>query len=206
MRNPTARDSQSTPLLDDHVPLPQFNITGSTLPNRVISPVLPDSNQRSTEFTLGPKPTDERPPVPSRPPHEPFCPLSTSHSELILGEGERPGGLEVRPVAPQTDEDLFQSTTNWEKSTNRANRSEVQIRSDPQKNVITTKSHSLHLSKNVYSNVSVLQTSPEIQTCSKGSQRPGKPFLLLPGPQLMMQGRPLGEHKAWTLTPSVKGV
>lgn len=174
MRNSIARDSQSTPLLDDCVPPPQFNATGSILPNRVISPVLPDSNQRSIELTLGSKPTDERPSVPPSSPHEPSCPLSSVHPELILGEGEKPGGLEVRPVAPQIDEDLFQPTINREKFTNRTNRSEIQIRSDTQKNVTTTKSHSLHLPKNVYSNVAVLQNSLEIHTFSQGSQTTSK--------------------------------
>lgn len=59
---------------------------------------------------------------------------------------------------------------------NKANRSEVQIRPESQKKLIATKSHSFHLTKNVHSNVSVFQASPEMQICSEGSQVTNKTY------------------------------
>lgn len=151
-------------------------ITPGTSRQTGFSPVVPDNNQQVTGSIQGPEPTGARLPVLSRPPHEPLCPLSTSRPVLGPGEGERPGGFKVRPVIPQIDEDFVQSTTNWKKPMNKANRSEVQIRPESQKKLIATKSHSFHLTKNVHSNVSVFQASPEMQICSEGSQVTNKTY------------------------------
>lgn len=165
--NLTVRESQSTPLLDDPVPVPQFIKLGDTTQtNRVISPIDSDNVDQGTGPVRDPDPTVNGLLVPPRPPRDPLCPPSTSRPVLGLREEKRLGQAEVGPPAFQVDDDLVQPKTTWRKP-NRINKSEIHVRPERQGSQSTvTKSHSFHHTKNVLSNVSVLQASPEIQTCS----------------------------------------
>lgn len=106
-RNPTVRDSQSTPLIG----------LGDVSPSRVISPIVPGNDEKVIGSIQDPEPT-----------------------------GARPGEVKVGPPIPQTGDDFVQPRTNWSKPTDRANRSEVQIR---EKKQTVTKSHSFHQTENV---------------------------------------------------------